>query len=274
MKELFTELRGHKVRYLTSTLRRTGTQTPNNAILFIHGLGSSADRWMDLPEALSYYFPTYALDLIGFGKSDKPIELKYGIPEFVELVRNFIDQVITPIKMITLIGHSLGGYIACEFAIRYHLFTRSLVLIDSSGMLHGPTALLREYLTVAMNPSYDESMSVFKKMVVNPIFVSPLVANIFMMNISNSQAKNAFKLTLENSTNTQLDIDRLGNLKVPTLIIWGAEDNVIPVEHASLFHKTIADSQLKIIKNVGHAPFIEKPAVTFDIIKRFLVPGE
>ncbi len=274
MKEFFAELGGYKVRYLTSNVHRTGTETPDNAVLFIHGLGSSADRWIDLPEALAFYFPTYALDLTGFGKSDKPIELKYRISEFVELVRNFVNQVITPIKMITLIGHSLGGYIACEFAIRYPLFTRSLVLVDSSGMLHGPTALLREYLTVAMNPSYDESMSVFKKMVVNPIFVSPLVVNLFMMNISTPQAKNAFKLTLENSTNTQLDIDRLGNLKVSTLIIWGAEDNVIPVEHASIFHKTIAHSQLKIIKNAGHAPFIEKPAVTFDIIKRFLVPGE
>jgi pimeloyl-ACP methyl ester carboxylesterase len=274
LKELFAEIGGHKVRYLSSTLQRTATETPNNAILFIHGLGSSADRWMDLPEAFTYYFPSYALDLIGFGKSDKPLELKYGIPEFVQLVRNFIDQVITHIKGITLIGHSLGGYIACEFAIRYPSFTRSLVLIDSSGMLHGPTALLIEYLSVAMNPSYDESMSVFKKMVANPIFVSPLVANTFIMNISNSQAKNAFKLTFENSTNTQLDIEKLANLKVPALIIWGAEDNVIPVEHASLFHKTIADSQLKIINNVGHAPFIEKPAVTFDIIKRFLVPGQ
>jgi len=141
-------------------------------------------------------------------------------------------------------------------------------------MLHGPTALLREYLTVAMNPSYDEAMSVIKKMVANPIFVSPLVVNLFMMNISTPQAKNAFKLTLENNTNTQLDIDRLGNLKVSTLIIWGAEDNVIPVEHASIFQKTIAHSQLKIIKNAGHAPFVEKPAVTFDIIQRFLVPGE
>jgi 2-hydroxy-6-oxonona-2,4-dienedioate hydrolase len=274
LKELFAEIGGHKVRYISSTLQRTATETPTNAILFIHGLGSSADRWMDLPEAFTHYFPSYALDLIGFGKSDKPLESKYGIPEFVQLVRNFIDQVINPIKMITLIGHSLGGYIACEFAIRYPSFTRSLVLIDSSGMLHGPTALLREYLSVAMNPTYDECMSVFKKMVANPIFVSPLVANTFIMNISNSQAKNAFKLTLENSTNTQLDIEKLGNLKVPALIIWGAEDNVIPVEHASLFHKTIADSQLKIINHVGHAPFIEKPAVTFDIIKRFLVTGQ
>jgi 2-hydroxy-6-oxonona-2,4-dienedioate hydrolase len=274
LRELFAELGGLKVRYLTSNGHRTGTETPDNPVLFIHGLGSSADRWFDLPEALASYFPTYALDLIGFGKSDKSLELKYRISEFVELIRNFVDQVITPIKMITIIGHSLGGYIACEFAIKCPLSTRSLVLVDSSGMLHGPTVLLREYLTVAMNPSYDEAMSVIKKMVANPIFVSPLVVNLFMMNISTPQAKNAFKLTLENNTNTQLDIDRLGNLKVSTLIIWGAEDNVIPVEHASIFHKTIAHSQLKIIKNSGHAPFVEKPAVTFDIIQRFLVPGE
>jgi pimeloyl-ACP methyl ester carboxylesterase len=271
LNELFVELSGHKVRFLSSNPKRSRPENIGHALLFIHGLGSSADRWMDLPEALSYYFPTYALDLIGFGKSDKPVDLNYGILDFVELVQNFFNQVIIPDKTISIIGHSLGGYIACEFAIRYPSSTNRLVLVDSSGMLHGPTVLLREYLDVAMNPTYDNSMSIFKKMVANPIFVSPLAATSFVMNLSDFQAKNAFKLTLENSANTQVNIQKLRNLKIATLIIWGAKDNVIPLEHALLFQEAIPDSELEIIENAGHAPFIEKPAVTFDIIKRFLV---
>jgi 2-hydroxy-6-oxonona-2,4-dienedioate hydrolase len=259
------------VRYVSSVSPSNRSERLKCPILFIHGLGSSADRWMDLPEAFSSYFPAYAIDLLGFGKSDKPYTLKYDIPEFVKLIHDFIYKLRIDKKRISLIGHSLGGYVACEFALTHPLLARNLVLVDSSGMLRGPTPLLRAYLNLAMNPSYDECISVFRKMVVNPLFVSPLVVNTFIMNISNEQAKNAFKLTLENSATTQLDSERLKDIRIPTLIIWGTEDNVIPVEHASIFHKAIVGSQLKKIKNTGHAPFVEKPSVTFDIIRKFLV---
>lgn len=259
------------MRYVSSVSPSNRSKRLKCPILFIHGLGSSADRWMDLPEAFSSYFPTYALDLLGFGKSDKPHTLKYDIPEFVKLIHDFIHKLRIDKKRVILIGHSLGGYVACEFVIKYPLLASSLVLVDSSGMLRGPTPLLKAYLNLAMNPSYDESISVFRKMVVNPLFVSPLVVNTFMMNISNEQAKNAFKLTLENSATTHLDSESLKDIRIPTLIIWGIEDNVIPVEHASIFHNAILGSQLNKIKNVGHAPFIEKPSVTFEIIRKFLV---
>ncbi|MGA9910529.1 MAG: alpha/beta fold hydrolase, partial [Nitrososphaeraceae archaeon] len=83
------------------------------AVLFIHGIGSAADRWMDLPEAISFYFGAYALDLVGFGKSDKPTSLSYNILEFVEFLREFIRKELIKYGEIILVGHSLGGYIAC-----------------------------------------------------------------------------------------------------------------------------------------------------------------
>ena len=67
---------------------------------------------------------------------------------------------------IILVGHSLGGYIACEFVIKYSELVGKLVLVDTSGMLDKPTTLLAEYLDVALNPTYDKVMSVFRKMLV------------------------------------------------------------------------------------------------------------
>lgn len=149
MNEFFTEIWGHRIRYIKS--KDGGNPI---AVLFIHGLGSAADRWMDLPEAISFYFDAYALDLIGFGKSDKPTSLSYNILEFVEFLREFIRKELIKYGEIILVGHSLGGYIACEFVIKYPTLVRKLVLVDSSGMLDKPTPLLAEYLDVAMNPSY------------------------------------------------------------------------------------------------------------------------
>ena len=118
-------------------------------------------------------------------------------------------------------GHSLGGYIACEFVIKYPTLVRKLVLVDSSGMLDKPTPLLAEYLAVAMNPSYDKVMSVFRKMLGNPLFVSPLVAEIFINNISNEASQKCIYSNSENSANTQIRLERLRKIKIPTLIIWG-----------------------------------------------------
>ena len=269
MNEFFTEIWGHRVRYIKS---KDGGNP--NAVLFIHGIGSAADRWMDLPEAISFYFSAYALDLVGFGKSDKPTSLCYNILEFVEFLREFIRKEMIKYNEIILVGHSLGGYIACEFVIKYPTLVRKLVLVDSSGMLDKPTPLLAEYLDVAMNPSYDRVMSVLRKMLGNPLFVSPLVAEIFINNISNEAAKNAFRVTLENSANTQIRPERLRKIKIPTLIIWGAEDKVIPMEHAEIFRKNIVGSKLAKIERAGHAPFVEKPSIVFDLIRRFLVDNQ
>ena len=266
MNEFFTEIWGHRIRYIKS--KDGGNPI---AVLFIHGLGSAADRWMDLPEAISFYFDAYALDLIGFGKSDKPTSLSYNILEFVEFLREFIRKELIKYGEIILVGHSLGGYIACEFVIKYPTLVKKLVLVDSSVMLDKPTPLLAEYLDVAMNPSYDRVMSVFRKMLGNPLFVSPLVAEIFINNISNEPAKKAFRMTLEHSANTQIRHERLQKIKIPTLIIWGVEDRVIPMEHAEIFRKNIVGSKLVKIERAGHAPFVEKPSVVFDLIRRFLV---
>jgi len=265
LKEIFTKIHGQKIRYIASS-----SSDDQFAILFIHGLGSSADRWMDLPEALSSYFWTCALDLMGFGKSDKPQNFGYDIAAFVELIREFMHVVGIDKKKIILVGHSLGGYIACEFVIKYPFLMHRLILVDSSGTLQSPTPLLKEYLDLAMNPTPDKAMSVFRKMAVNPIFASPFIAEIFIRYISNAEAKNAFKLTLENSANTQIGLERLQKIRVPTLIIWGSEDKVIPIQHALIFHRQILGSQLQKITNTGHAPYVEKPSVVFDLIKKFL----
>src|SRR5215213_11664143 len=103
-------------------------------ILFIHGLGSSPIVWRDIPQALSEYFHTISIDLIGFGESDKP-QLNYTISYFAQFIKNFLTQIgIKDKDKIIIIGHSLGGYIAIEYAIENKTHIEKLVLIDSSGM--------------------------------------------------------------------------------------------------------------------------------------------
>src|ERR671921_2998271 len=122
----------------------------NKHVLFIHGLGSSSIVWRDIPQALSENFHTIAVDLIGFGGSDKP-EVDYTISYFSHFIKGFLRQIgIGNSDKIVIIGHSLGGYIAADYAIENKEQIEKLVLIDPSGMLDRPTSLLEQYLDAAM----------------------------------------------------------------------------------------------------------------------------
>ena len=259
-----------KMRYLES---KQGDHISDRHILFIHGLGSSADRWLDIPDAISMYYHTIAVDLIGFGGSDKPTDVNYTIEQFSEFILEFIEKIglSGDDRKITLVGHSLGGYIAVDFAIRNKGLIEKLVLLDSSGFLKGPTPLLEQYLNAAKYPSYDSVRNVFEQMVAQPWKVLPVIINIFITRINSPGAKYPFESAYQNSTTTQIDLSRLKSIEdIPTLIIWGKSDNLIPIEYSEPFKQVFKNYRIEMIEDAGHAPFVEKPAIICEILHSFL----
>lgn len=270
LKEKTIMLDGHKIRYLES---ERVVLPSDKHMLFIHGLGSSADRWMDIPDALSRYFHTIAVDLIGFGGSDKPITINYTVKKLQEFIVDFIAHIGIDDGKTSLIGHSLGGYIAAEVAIENSKkgLIEKLVLVDSSGMLEKPTPLLQQYLDAAINTSYDKVKSVFEQLVAQRWRIIPILIDYFIMRINLPGARYAFGSAYHNSTTTQIGLERLKLIEaMPVLIIWGKNDNLIPVEHLKLFKKVLEDAHLEIIEDAGHAPFSEKPAIVSEILHAFL----
>ena len=259
-----------KMRYLES--KQVG-HISDRHILFIHGLGSSADRWLDIPDALSMYYHTIAVDLIGFGGSDKPTDVNYTIERFSEFILEFIEKIELSgdDRKITLVGHSLGGYIAVDFAIRNKGLIEKLVLIDASGFLKGPTPLLEQYLNAAKYPSYDNVRIVFEQLVSQPWKVMPVVINTFITRISSPGAKYPFESAYQNSTTTQIDLSRLKSIEdIPTLIIWGKSDKLIPIEYSEPFMQVFKNYRVEMMEDAGHAPFAEKPAIICEILHSFL----
>ncbi len=270
-----------KIRYLES--ENDNAEKQQQRLLFIHGLGSSADRWLDIPDALSLYFHTIAIDLPGFGGSDKPSDMDYTIEAFSKIVRDFMERIrVTKDDRsnnnnktsTTLVGHSLGGYIASRIAADdTGNFLDKLVLVDSSGNLEKPTPLLDEYLDAAMNPSKEKVRKVFEQMVANPLLIGDALVQGFIDRINNPNSKHAFESSLRNSANTQIGIknlNKIGEKGIPTLIIWGMHDKVIPTEHSQIFKEAIRDSYVTIIPRTGHAPFTEKPALVCEHLHKFL----
>jgi pimeloyl-ACP methyl ester carboxylesterase len=251
----------------------------NSHVLFVHGLGSSADRWLDIPDALSLFgFHVIAIDLPGFGGSDKPQTMEYTIEEFVKIVEEFVTEFVIDNKnykeaRTTVIGHSLGGYIAAELAAKRPELVNKLALVDSSGMLNGPTPLLLQYLDAALNPSKEAVRRVFEQLVADRIRIPEILVDGFIYRIQQPNAKAAFKLAFENSTRTQIGTDKLKQISdnnIPTLIMWGMQDKLIPVEHCFAFERAIRNSRSIIINDAGHAPFAEKPAIFCELLHEFL----
>jgi len=243
-------------------------------VLFIHGLGSSSLAWRDIPQALSEHFHIITVDLIGFGESDKPQTANYTMKGFSKFIIDFREAIgIKSDEKITLVGHSLGGYIATEVAIENKALLEKLVLIDSSGMLSQPTPLLQQYHDVAMEPEpeFEKVKKVFEQMYANPLLLHPLVVHIFIKTIKEEGAKRAFKTAFDDSTTRRIEPERLKEIAdIPCLIIWGKHDSVIPTNYSNEFKTVFNRVVSETIKDAGHAPFVEKTALVYEKLRTFL----
>jgi 2-hydroxy-6-oxonona-2,4-dienedioate hydrolase len=269
LRQTFVNVDGLNIRCLEAGNVLAGADAIENAgnVLFIHGLGSSADRWLDIPDAMSLLgLHSVAIDLPGSGLSDKP-EIDYTIGRFVKVVAGFIQK--TGMQRASIVGHSLGGYVAAQLAAEHAELVDRLVLIDTSGMLVGPTPLLQQYLEAAMEPAKKPVRAVFEQMVADPIRIPEVLVDAFIYRMSQAGAKHAFRSAFDNSVYTQIGIDRLKKVKAPTLIIWGRQDKLIPLEYFRTFQESISGSNVVIVEDAGHAPFAEKPAIVCELLHKF-----
>ena len=248
-------------------------------VLFLHGLGSSSIAWRDIPEALSKYFHTIALDLVGFGGTDKPNE-NYTLDYFCKFLDKFLNKIgIDGMKKLSIIAHSLGGYITLEYAIRNKIRINKLILFDSSGLLGKPTALLDDYLNAVLTIDpvlrHNKLKNVFENLVADRIRLLPIIVDIFVSTINMPGAKHAFESAFENSTSTTVNLNLIKEIKeIPCLIIWGEKDKLIPVTFVEKFKEIFDNARILIIKDAGHSPFVEKPAIVYQVLLDFLVMGK
>jgi pimeloyl-ACP methyl ester carboxylesterase len=250
--------------------------TNSKHVLFIHGLGASFFSWRDIPDALSKHFHTIAVDLIGFGLSDKPKTADYTIKGFAKFIVDFLTKIGVTNEKVCVVGHSLGAYIAAQVAIENKNLIEKIVLIDPSGKLDGPTPLLNSYSEAANEVvpllKYDKLKKVFEDMYALSSSLLPIVVGVFLDTIEKPGAIDAFNCAFQDSTGKQLGSEELEKIKdIPCLIIWGERDNLIsPNKYAMKFLSDLPKTKLEVIPDSGHAPFVEKTASVYERIRIFL----
>jgi pimeloyl-ACP methyl ester carboxylesterase len=264
MKQDFLTVNGYRIRYMEG-----GSSSKH--IIFLHGLGASAERWQRVLPAFAERFHVVAPDIIGFGYSDKP-EVSYTIPFFMQFVKGLADAM--DIKNMTLIGASLGGHIAAEMAVTRKEMVDKLVLVTPAGIMKEPTPVLNYYIAAAMYPTFDNAKKAFEQMAGNPKAVDVTYARDFVNRMQLPNAKYAYMSSIIGSKSAPNLVDRLKNIKSPTMIVWGEKDRLIPLKYAGRFKREIRNSRLEIIKGSGHTPYFEKPEIFSKKVIEFLMNYE
>lgn len=259
MDEQFLNVGGYNTRYLDYG-------SSKKTLVLIHGLGASAERWLGVIPHLKSEYRLIIPDLIGFGHSDKP-----SIDYTTEFLSGFVFRFLEAlgIEKANLIGSSLGGQIVAECASTQNDIIEKLVLVSPSGMMKRTTPALDAYMLAALYPTLDNAHTAFSMMVENGEVHEKLV-NDFVTRMTLPNAKLAFLSTVLGIRNSANFEDRIRKIKSPTLIVWGKQDKLIPVEYASPFMAAIKESKFVEMPECGHVPHVEQPKKFSEIVSSFL----
>jgi len=241
-------------------------------VLLIHGMAGSATTWKQVMPALSERFTVLAPDLFGHGESDKT-KGDYSLGAMASVLRDLV--VALGYKRATVVGQSYGGGIAMQLAYQYPERCERLVLVNAGGLGTEVNRILRlltlpgseAVLLLACAPPVRRVAEAIGRVALRKKLESATVIPELWRSYSSLgdvEARRAFLRTLRAvidprgqsvSANDKLYLAA----GMPTLIIWGEDDRVIPVEHAYAAHAVIPGSWLEIIEGVGHYPHCEAP---------------
>lgn len=271
-------IHGHDIAY---RLEGTGP-----ALLLLHGIAGSSRTWRDVVPLLTDRFTVIAPDLMGHGRSEKPVG-DYSLGAFASGVRDLLE--VLDIDSATVVGQSFGGGVAMQLAYQHPEVCDRLVLVASGGLGREVNWMLRamalpgsEYLMPVMFPGFvrDWGDSLLRVVTDRGVRLGR-ISEMWSAYASLAEAENrgAFARTLRSVIDpggqTVSAMDRLYLASsMPTLIVWGDRDDIIPVSHAHAAADAIPGCRLVIIEGVGHFPQVEAPERFVAALTDFLATTE
>ena len=251
-------------------------------VLLVHGLGSSGYiEWRFNLEKLAARHTVYAPDLPGFGRSEKPAAARYGIGYFSRTLIRYMQEV--GLRSAPVIGASLGGRVALELALRHARRVTKLGLVNALGL---GRPQVQPFYPLAALPGVGEvgmraasrglrlaPTGLVRRVVTRLASAGPdaerLVDDAYIEEMRATYGAEAWRaaylatvrslLTLENIFGGHDLTKELHRIRVPVLLVWGANDSLFPVQHAMRAHRELADAHLVIVEGAGHTPQAERP---------------
>jgi pimeloyl-ACP methyl ester carboxylesterase len=276
------ELHGHRVSY------RSAGSGP--VVLLVHGIAGTAEQWADVAPILADGYTVVAPDLLGHGQSAKPIG-DYSLGAYAVSMRDLL--IALGHRRATVVGHSLGGGIAMQFAYEYAAFCERLVVVSSGGLGREVHPLLR----AATLPGAELVLPLIASERVlgfggalggflarAGLRAGPDIAEMARgyASLGDAEARRAFlhtvRAVIDYSGQRVSAADRLYlSSMLPSLIVWGRRDPLIPAQHAEAAHGLMPGSRLEIFEQAGHFPQLDDPVRFGGVLREFLeetVPAE
>jgi pimeloyl-ACP methyl ester carboxylesterase len=260
-------------------VRDEGPRDDKSPIVLLHGFGSSLHAWEGWAEALRDKRRVVRLDLPGFGLTGPSPDGVYGLDRDMRVTLAVLDQL--GIARCVLGGNSLGGAVSWRTALAHPARVEKLILVDSGGYPRHSTSvpigmrLLRvpglPFLMQHTLPRFLVEQGM-RNVFGDPSRVTPeMVERSFELTAREGNRRAILDRARQRSTTTSFE--RIRELTLPTLIIWGGRDRLIPPDDAERFHRDITGSVLAVFDDLGHAPEEEDPVRTVAAVKRFLHPA-
>jgi pimeloyl-ACP methyl ester carboxylesterase len=254
----------------------------NSPLVFLHGFGASVETWRDVQSRLAHGNKLYLLDLKGFGLSSKPDDGKYSLQDQADVVLAFIKS--QNLHNVTLVGNSYGGAVCLytywkDRSAHDEGSIRRLILIDAAAYVR-PLPL---FIDILRRPVIN--------WVVMNLVPAEMIATVVLFQLFHDPARLSYERIARHaeffdqpgSYNSFVECAKqlipanpdsvtafIKTIEVPTLILWGADDPVIPVEDAYRLHQDIRTSRLVILPHCGHIPHEEAPEESLEAILNFL----
>jgi pimeloyl-ACP methyl ester carboxylesterase len=252
------------------------------AILLIHGIAGSSGAWREVMPALAERYTVIAPDLLGHGQSAKPIG-DYSLGAYANVLRDLLGVVGMP--KATVVGQSFGGGVAMQFCYQNPELCERLALVDSGGLGREVSWLLRfmtlpgsEYLMPIIFPPFVRARGdELSRLLYSRGIRMPRIGEMWRSYASLTDGANrqsfirTIRSVIDPGGQTVSAMDRVYlTQQVPTLIVWGEQDAIIPVSHAHDAHAAMPNSRLQIIAGAGHFPHVEAPGEFLHALRDFM----
>jgi pimeloyl-ACP methyl ester carboxylesterase len=255
-------------------------------LLLIHGMGGTFENWQAVIEPLARHHTVVAPDLPGHGSS-APGAGDYSLGALAVGLRDLLIGLGH--ERATLVGHSLGGGIAMQFAYHFPEITERLVLVSSGGLGPEVSPVLRAaalpgadlFIAATAGPGRTVGSAVARGLAAVGLRPNSDVAEVLRgySSLTDPDRRAAFLATLRSVIGTGGQRVHAGDRLylaegMPVLIIWGARDPIIPLHHGENAHEAIPGSRLEIFEGVGHLPQLEAPGRFIAALERFIAENE
>lgn len=270
LQSAFVTIQGMSVHYMDE-----GPRSDTVPFVLLHGTSSSLFTWNATTSIWSQKHRVLRIDLPGFGITGPHLAHDYRIESYVQFLHQFL--VSRKIERCHLVGNSLGGLIAWNFAVAYPEKVDKLILIDAAGfkVSHVKGSL---GFTLARIPVINNILiwvtprALVRKSVEDVYGNASLVSDELVDQYYDMACREGNRKALIKRLNLNQHIDTalLKKIKAPTLIIWGDQDRLIPIEHAFKFKQHLLQSQVVVLPAVGHVPMEENPKEVAEEVHQFI----